>query len=125
MVTGNVILGFMLGTAGMVGVIFGVPFDIRHIAFSSAHFGVAAFAAPDLITFDVALFSTLGVMGIGFVNFLVSFGLTMLTALRSRRMTIRRGQLLAFMLFNDFRQRPASWFFPVQGSALQPTTPST
>lgn len=123
-VTGNIILGFMLGTAGMVGVIFGLPFDIRHIAFSSAHFGVAAFAAPNLITFDVAFFSTLGVMGIGFVNFLVSFGLTMLTALRSRRMNIHRGRLLAFMLFNDFRQRPAAWFFPVEGSSVASTATS-
>lgn len=112
-IVGNVILGFMLGGASLLGVLFGVPFDIRHIAFASAHFGVAVQSAPALISFDTAVWSAVGVAGIGFVNFVVSFGLTLLTTLRSREVTFPRFGLLAFMVFQDFRQRPASWFFPI------------
>lgn len=113
-VVGNVILGFMLGTAGLLGMLFGLPFDIRHIAFASAHFGVAVQSAPALISFDTAVWSAVGVAGIGFVNFVVSFGLTLMTTLRSRQVSFQRFGLLAFMLFQDFRQRPASWLFPME-----------
>ena len=123
MVAGNIALGFFLGCAGLIGTLFGVPFDIRHIAFSSAHFGVAVFSMPSAVTYDVALFSMLGVAGIGFVNFLVSFGLTLLTTLRSRGVTFLRGRLLAFMVWQDVRHRPASWLFPME-SDLEPQAES-
>jgi hypothetical protein len=38
---GNFLFGCMLGTAGIVGIILGLPIDIRHVAFSSANRGHA------------------------------------------------------------------------------------
>ncbi len=41
---GNFFFGFLLGGATALGVLFGLPLDIRHIAFSSAYVGYAATA---------------------------------------------------------------------------------
>jgi site-specific recombinase len=111
-VAGNVFLGFALGSTGVVGDILGLPLDIRHIAFASAEFGTAL----EILHFDVAFSTlwpvTLGVILIGLINFLVSFGLSLVTALESRRITWRETTTLASHLFRRFRRNPLEWFFP-------------
>jgi site-specific recombinase len=114
---GNVILGFMLGTAGTIGFIFRIPFDIRHIAFSSANFGIAVHAAPELFDWRLVLLCTAGVIGIGFVNFLVSFGMTLGTTLESRQVAFGQWRRLASSLLRRFLQRPGEWFFPPKVAA--------
>jgi site-specific recombinase len=109
---GNVVLGVFLGTAGTIGLILGLPFDIRHIAFSSAHFGVATFSAPELLNLQVVVFSALGVAGIGFVNFLVSFGLTLFTTLESRGVGFSDWRRLGAKLWRRVRERPRDWVLP-------------
>ena len=58
MILGNVILGFLLGSAGTLGLIFGLPFDIRHIALLFCKFGHKPFyfrfrsaAEPDFVEY--------------------------------------------------------------------------
>lgn len=49
--TGNLLFGFLLGGTTIFGVLFGLPIDIRHVAFSSAFVGIAFVSldfAPDL-----------------------------------------------------------------------------
>ena len=111
--TGNVMLGFFLGSAGVFGTILGLPFDIRHIAFSSAHFGVAVHSAPALITLQAAIYSTLGVFAIGFVNFVVSFGLTLMTTLESRQVGAGPWRQLTLALGRRLVRRPIAWFLPI------------
>ena len=110
--TGNVVLGFLLGSAGVVGKIFGLPIDIRHIAFSSAHVGVAALDAPHLLDVRESLVVLVGVLGIGFVNFLVSFGLTLAVTLKSRRVTAVQFRRLALFLARRFLRNPLAWLIP-------------
>lgn len=112
MLTGNVALGVFLGTAGTLGVIFGLPFDIRHIAFSSAHLGTAVISAPELITWRVFLFAALGVAAIGFVNFFVSFGTTLWMTLESRAVSFKQWGTLVFILLKRLVRRPFDWYFP-------------
>lgn len=112
-VVSNTALGFMLGSAGTVGAILGLPIDIRHIAFSASHVGVAALDAPQLLQVDVVLVALLGIVAIGFVNFVVSFGLTLGVTLTSRQVSVRDGGALAGILLKMFFRSPLGWFLPV------------
>ncbi len=112
----NTVLGFLLGSAGVVGKILGLPVDIRHIAFSSAHVGVAVLDAPELVDFASVAVVTIGVLGIGFVNFAVSFGLTLAVTLASRQVTLGQTGGLAILLVRRFLRSPLEWYFPVSGT---------
>jgi site-specific recombinase len=112
-IVANVALGMLLGSAGVVGEIFGLPLDIRHIAFSSAHLGVAVLDAPQLVDSKVIYAVTLGVFGIGLVNFVVSFGLTLAVTLKSRRVLYQQASKLPWLLFKRFLRRPHRWLLPI------------
>ena len=109
----NVVLGFLLGSAGVLGKILGLPIAIRHIAFSSAHVGVAVLDAPHLVDAPQVGVLVLGVLGIGFVNFVVSFGLTLAVALESRGVTVTQGGALLAILLRRLRAEPLAWFLPL------------
>ncbi|WP_312331473.1 site-specific recombinase, partial [Acinetobacter variabilis] len=81
---GNFIFGVMLGSMGTIGFILGLPLDIRHIAFASANFiqGLININGPDI---GLIIISFLGVLLIGLTNLFVSFSLTIIVALRARR----------------------------------------
>ncbi len=87
---GNLSLGFFLGMAGFVGYIFGISFDIRHITISTGNFAIGLQGlAFDLPCADI-IWTTFGVLMIGFFNFLVSFLLAFFTALASRKVRFRQ-----------------------------------
>ncbi len=121
-VVGNTALGFLLGSAGTVGIIFGVPFDIRHIAFSASHFGVVVLDAPELVDLGVVYSVMLGIIGIGFVNFFVSFGLTLYVTFRSRDVSFGQGRALLWILFRRFLSGPFEWFLPVGRAGIEADT---
>ena len=67
-ISGNFLFGCMLGTADTVGMILGLPIDIRHIAFASASLGYA-FAGFDFrLPLRALLWAGMGVLLIGFVD---------------------------------------------------------
>ncbi|MTB50364.1 hypothetical protein [Lewinella sp. W8] len=105
--SGNVSLGFFLGMAGYLGYLTGLPIDIRHIAFSSANFGFAL-ATIDL-TLPTLLLASLSILIIGATNFVVSFGITLYIALRSRSITFGRTFSLLGRLLLEISVRP--WTF--------------
>jgi site-specific recombinase len=109
----NAALGFMLGSAGVIGVIVGLPIDIRHIAFSSAHAGVAVLDAPGLVDNRTIVTVLCGILGIGTVNFVVSFGLTLAVTLKSRRSSFGRGSELLIALVGRIIMRLPHWFLPI------------
>ncbi|MFK7844352.1 MAG: hypothetical protein AB8G77_03550 [Rhodothermales bacterium] len=111
-IAGNVVLGFCLGSTATIGEILGLPIDIRHIAFSSAEYGVSLEVLGQSVPYMLILNAALGVMLIGLVNFLVSFGLSLFMALESRQVRFgETGQLLAHLTSRLVR-RPSDWFFP-------------
>ena len=79
---GNVCFGMLLGMSGWIGHATGLPFDIRHVAFSSANVGY--FAVSGSVGLLVFLKSIVFVLLIGLVNLLVSFSITLNVALRAR-----------------------------------------
>lgn len=83
-VTGNVVFGVLLGGTAAVAGFFGLPVDIRHITFSAAHFSVSsAILFHRELPGEVLLIAST-VLGIGAINFCVSFSLALITALKSR-----------------------------------------
>lgn len=109
---GNFYFGIMLGSMGSLGVILGLPLDIRHITFSSAYLGIALVGGDLALPVDTLLISLGGVLAIGFINLVVSFGLALLVALRARNVTYRQWLPLLGMILRSFLQQPRSFFWP-------------
>jgi site-specific recombinase len=86
---GNISLGFFLGMAGFLGRIFGLPFDIRHITISAANTSIGIFGLGSTIGIEEIIYTLFGVIGIGVLNFAVSFGLAFIVAVKSRGIKLR------------------------------------
>ncbi|WP_038342740.1 site-specific recombinase [Acinetobacter sp. A47] len=108
---GNFLFGIMLGSMGTIGFILGLPLDIRHIAFASANFiqGLMTIGSPDI---GLILVSFLGVLLIGLTNLFVSFTLTIIVALRARRVRFAQWKPLAKLVTTHFLTRPSDFFWP-------------
>jgi site-specific recombinase len=112
---GNFFLGVMLGTASNIGFILGLPIDIRHITFAAANFSIALISllfAGKTVSLSVALVSALGIIGIGAMNFFVSFGLALLVAIRSRNVNFQQTGELLRLLWIYFRSNTREFFLP-------------
>jgi site-specific recombinase len=110
--SGNVVLGFLLGTAGLVGHIFGLPYDIRHITFSTGNMAIGLHALNFSIGLRLLGWCLLGIFGIGLVNFLVSFLLALYVAIKSRNINIRQYSKLSSILFRYWLKRPLHFIYP-------------
>lgn len=108
---GNFMFGIMLGSMGTLGFILGLPLDIRHIAFASANFiqGLININGPDV---GLIVVSFLGVLLIGLTNLFVSFSLTIIVALRARRVRFEQWKPLAKLVMTHFLTRPSDFFWP-------------
>lgn len=108
---GNFIFGIMLGSMGTIGFILGLPLDIRHIAFASANFiqGLMYINGPDI---GLIIVSFIGVLLIGLTNLFVSFSLTIIVALRARRVRFEQWKPLAKLVLTHFLTRPSDFFWP-------------
>ncbi|MDX9836636.1 MAG: site-specific recombinase [Azoarcus sp.] len=107
---GNFFFGFLLGGATALGVLFGLPMDIRHIAFSSAYAGYAIAAYDFALPVQVLSFTFGGVLLIGVVNLAVSFTLTLYVAMRARRITFAQGRTLSSLVLRRMLFRPLDLF---------------
>ncbi|MBC7850990.1 MAG: hypothetical protein H7Y31_14710 [Chitinophagaceae bacterium] len=112
-IAGNVSLGFMLGMAGMIQKIFGIPFDIRHITISAANTGIAVFEIGIKNIEPWYLVTVFfGVLGIGFLNFLVSFSLAFTVAVKSRGIHLRDYPEFMKILWRYFKTNPMDFVRP-------------
>lgn len=127
---GNFFFGFLLGGVAALGVLFGLPLDIRHIAFSSAYVGHALIGLDFGLSWQLAALSLVGVLLIGIVNLAVSFTLTLSVAMRARRITFAQGQELLGLIFKRLFSAPRDFFLPPRRNGQKPpdsdaeTTPS-
>jgi site-specific recombinase len=110
---GNISLGFFLGMAGFVGEIFGNHFDIRHITISAGNTSLAVYGLG-IRNINPWYLATVigGVLGIGFLNFLVSFSLDFFVAARSRGIKIREYPEFLGILWRYFRHSPLDFIRP-------------
>lgn len=110
---GNISLGFFLGMAGIMGKIFGIPFDIRHITISAANTSIGLYGVGwEHINYKYLITVVAGVLGIGFLNFLVSFSLAFIVAVRSRGIRLRDYPGFLKILWKYFRSHPLDFIRP-------------
>ncbi len=109
---GNFYFGCLLGGMGAVGVLFGLPFDIRHIAFSSAFVGFAAFSLDFMLSWQAVAYAALGLALIAFMNLTVSFGLALYVAMKSRKIRFKQWRTLLRQLASRLNQQPAEFIMP-------------
>ncbi|MEO6733698.1 MAG: hypothetical protein ABIN01_20915 [Ferruginibacter sp.] len=103
---GNISLGFFLGMAGFFGKTFGIPFDIRHITISAANTAIGFFGLNHQVTANEIWYTLLGVGGIGFLNFAVSFGLAFFVAVKSRGIRLKDYTEFAGILWRYIKRYP-------------------
>ncbi|WP_205511326.1 site-specific recombinase [Longitalea arenae] len=120
---GNIALGFFLGMAGIVGKIFGIPFDIRHITISAANTSIGAYGVGwEHINYRYLANVVAGVLGIGFLNFLVSFSLAFFVAVRSRGIRLKDYPGFLKILWKYFRSHPLDFIRPRKRRSEKETT---
>jgi site-specific recombinase len=120
---GNFFFGFLLGGTTALGVLFGLPLDIRHIAFSSAYVGYAITGTDFTLPLGAIALALAGVLLIGVVNLAVSFSLTLTVAMRARRISFAQGRTLGRLLLQRFLKRPQEFFLPpLHGVKAPPDT---
>ena len=109
---GNFLFGFMLGGTTLLGFLFGLPLDIRHVAFSSAFVGLAIVGTDFAPNLGLLLWAVLGVAAIGFVNLSVSFALALNIALRSRQVSDTPWRMIVGAVLKCLWRNPREFFLP-------------
>ena len=109
-ILGNLFFGMYLGLVGALGVLTGLPIDIRHVAFSSANVGTALVGLGWAEVRGVLPWAVAGVFGIALVNLLVSFALALYVAVKSRQLGFAQVWQLGGMMLRRFVRSPLSFF---------------
>ncbi len=113
---GNFYFGFLLGGMASIGVLFGLPFDVRHVTISGGYWGFSLVALDFAVEWQTVIVALVGVLMIGFVNLAVSFGFALTVALKARQVSVEQGgwHLLRKVL-QRFWQSPREFLFPPRG----------
>ncbi len=111
-VAGSVSLGFFLGMASFIGKTLGIPFDIRHITISAGNTAIGFFGMDRPVDYGYLSIILFGVAMIGFLNFLVSFGLAFYVAVKSRGIRLKDYPEFMGILWRYFKNHPADFIKP-------------
>ncbi|MGJ7918389.1 site-specific recombinase [Massilia sp. LXY-6] len=107
---GNMVFGVLMGVTATVGFLLGLPLDIRHVTFSSANFAIGFVGLDYQVSLETIGITALGILLIGMVNLLVSFGLALWVALRARKIRFYHGFRLLRALGRRLRAAPLDFF---------------
>ncbi|MBB1542431.1 MAG: recombinase [Flavobacteriaceae bacterium] len=110
----NFWFGIFLGVIAPLGVFLGLDLDIRHITFSAGNFALALYGKGfdiDTYTFTISLVT---IFLIGAFNFIVSFGLSMLLAFRSRKVNFGELTIIHKTILKYFIKNPLRFFIPLK-----------
>jgi site-specific recombinase len=111
-ISSNVWFGFFLGFTSTIGIILGLNLDIRHITFAAGNLALGLYGHSFNLSWQVIAMSVFGIGLIGFVNFIVSFTLSLGVALRSRGVKLKALAQILIAIKNQFLQNPKSFFVP-------------
>jgi site-specific recombinase len=117
----NLWFGIFMGSLGTVGMILGLPLDIRHITFAAGNFALGLVGNDWQIGLWPLIASILGIGIIGFINFIVSFTLSLALAMRSRGIPYSQLLPIARAVWRHHRKVPQAYYFP---PAVVPEEPS-
>jgi site-specific recombinase len=113
----NFWFGIFMGSLGTLGLFLGLPLDIRHITFAAGNFALGLVGNNWQVSTYMVAASIIGIGVIGFINFIVSFTLSLGLAMRSRGISL--GQLLPIgkAVWAKYLEEPASFYFPPKDGA--------
>lgn len=115
-IVSNIWFGFFMGCVGIVGSIVGLDIDIRHITFAAGNFMLALYGSDFGLPLHQIIMGIVGIGIIGFVNFMVSFSLSMSLALRARGIRFDQLDDVIIAIKNKFIAEPLSFFYPTQSN---------
>lgn len=121
---GNIALGFFLGLAGFVGKITGLPFEIRHVTFSTGNLGVGLLETHFNWDWGFITCCLFGIALIGAFNFIFSFVPALQVAARSRNIRLGGYRPLLVAVWSYFKKHPLHFLFP-PGSTVAATAEPT
>ncbi|WP_233584044.1 site-specific recombinase [Flavobacterium sp. GSP6] len=110
----NFWFGVFMGSTASVGLFLGLNLDIRHITFVSGNLALGVYGANYQVSNTMLFWGIFGIGVIGLVNFTVSFSLSLGLALRSRAISLFELRFIAASIWNHFKSRPISFFFPTE-----------
>ncbi|WP_379969656.1 recombinase [Epilithonimonas sp. UC225_85] len=113
-IASNFWFGVFLGATAPIGLFLGLDLDIRHITFAAGNFALGLYGKDFVVTSYTFWISFVTVFIIGFFNFIVSFGLSMLLAFRSRRVEMSEAREIFREIFGYFIRNPFRFFFPLR-----------
>ena len=110
----NFWFGVFLGITGPIGLFLGLDLDIRHITFAAGNIALGFYGKGfEVDTYTVVIF-VITVFLIGFFNFAVSFGLSMVLAFRSRKVNFGEVTEIYKEIFRYFMKNPLRFFLPIR-----------
>lgn len=115
----SISLGFLLGLVPVIMIFLGLGLDVRHVTLSSGslattipHYGLEIFHRKDF------WLAVAGIGLIGFLNLGVSFALALLTAIKSRNIKSIQRDSIYKALWNRFKKKPLSFFYPMENKLV-------
>ncbi len=112
----NFWFGVFMGSTASIGVFIGLNLDIRHITFSAGNFALAMYGSHFELSNSQIVWGIIGLILIGFINFIVSFGLSLALAFKSRNIPLQELKLIGKAVWSYFRKKPLRFFFPAKKS---------
>ncbi len=110
----NFWFGVFMGTTSIVGLFLGLNLDIRHITFASGNLALGLYGSGFTVDNSMLFWGIFGIGIIGLVNFMVSFGLSLGLAFRSRNIALYELIYVASSIWNHFKSKTFSFFFPTE-----------
>lgn len=111
-VASNFWFGIFMGSTASIGIFLGLDLDIRHITFASGNLGLSLYGSGFQLSADMIFWSIIGIGVIGFMNFIVSFMLSLALAMRSRKIPFSELKFLFASVWWYFTINPQKFFFP-------------
>ncbi len=109
---GNISLGFLLGFPAFFGKILGIPLDIRHITISTAHYAMGIYGTLSDLDWYHIIWGIVGIVIIGFLNFLVSFSLAFWIAIKSRNIRFSGYLSIPRYIWTYLKKYPWDFVYP-------------
>lgn len=112
----NFWFGIFLGVTGPIGLFLGLDLDIRHITFAAGNVALGFYGKGFEVDAYTVWISCITVFIIGFFNFAVSFGLSMVLAFRSRKVNLGEVREIYREIFRYFMRNPLRFFLPLRSN---------
>lgn len=113
-IVSNFWFGIFLGVTGPIGIFLGLDLDIRHITFAAGNVALGFYGKGFMVDTYTVWISLITVFIIGFFNFAVSFGLSMLLAFRSRKINFAELKEIYREIWRYFMKNPFRFFLPIR-----------